>query len=232
MNLELLDNPVWSALNTHQKHFAVGNSLAKHFPNDVLWFGGMADKTSKALDAMTELLISSQKTVAWMTGEKLEIPKTLTLIAEREVSQMICETAFPVPNINMHKLSSDNLPAMLELVELTKPGPFARRSIELGQFWGMSINGSLVAMTGERIRLPGFTEVSSVCTHPDFRGRGFASALIAKVCEGIFAKGEIPFLNVLTSNSGARQVYEKLGFFERKEMFVTVLRAQPSEVIS
>jgi predicted GNAT family acetyltransferase len=232
MNLEPLDNPVWIALNTNHQNLALGNSFAKHYPNDVLWFGGMANSSRDAIDSVLELLRASQKTVAWMSRDRLELPKTLKLIAEREVSQMICPTPFAVPELEMRILTPSDLPAMLELVEQTKPGPFAERSIELGQFWGVFENAVLVAMTGERIRLPGFTEVSSVCTHPDFRGRGFASALIAKVCQGIFARRETPFLHVLTGNSGAKQVYEKLGFTERKTMYVTVLRAQSTEVIS
>ena len=113
---------------------------------------------------------------------------------------------------------------MVELAALTKPGPFLIRTHELGGYIGIRDQGRLVAMAGERFKLPGFTEVSAVCTHPDYRGRGYAAALTLAVATRIAARGETPFLHTFASNINAIRLYEKLGFVLRTPMSVTVLR--------
>ncbi len=112
---------------------------------------------------------------------------------------------------------------MLALVELTQPGPFRPRTIELGHYFGIFEDGALVAMAGERLQTPEFTEVSAVCTHPSARGRGLAAALSHRVATGILARGQTPILHVALTNVGARRVYERLGFVVRRELeFVAV----------
>ncbi len=167
--------------------------------------------------------------IAWFTDLETSIPECLELVTQLSVSQMICQNLQPTPELEMRILTQDDVPAMLELVELTKPGPFSARSIELGEFWGTVINGSLVAMAGERLHIPDFTEVSGVCTHPDYRGQGWAKALIARVCQGIFARDEIPFLHVMTNNPNAIRSYQALGFTERKKIHGYVVRAKKVE---
>jgi predicted GNAT family acetyltransferase len=112
---------------------------------------------------------------------------------------------------------------MLALATLTKPGPFLPRTHELGQFWGVKENGRLIAMAGERMKLPGFTEVSGVCTHPDFRGRGLAGVLSRVVATHIMNRGETPFLHAYAANRPAISLYESLGFRLRCNVGVTVL---------
>lgn len=143
---------------------------------------------------------------------------------------MMCQNLKSSPPLEIQKLTLKDVPDMLELVNLTKPGPFARRTIEMGQFWGIRIDGQLVAMTGERLHLPGFCEVSAVCTHPDYQRRGFAQALMTKVCQDISARGEMPFLHVMKENTRAARVYEQLGFIERQQLNGYVVRAETSEV--
>ncbi len=230
MNLELLDNPIWFALSTNQQQFAFHNSHAKLIDPDFGPFGAIQTPSAESFEALRQLLISNQATTAWFTPLQLEIPAGLECLTRLSVRQMICQQLEPTKDLEIDELSATDVPAMLELVQLTKPGPFGKRSIELGQFWGIRVKQKLVAMTGERMHLPGFREVSAVCTHPDFRGQGFARALIAKVCQNIVARGEIPFLHVMKENAKAAQVYEQLGFVERQQFHGYVLRARSSEV--
>jgi predicted GNAT family acetyltransferase len=230
MKLELLDNPIWFALKSMQSQFAVQNSLAKCFPSDMNRFGAIEKPSIEALNALVNLL-ADKLPLAWFTDLEIsDFPEGVELVTKLNVSQMICLNLNPTPKLEMRSLTPDDVPAMLELVALTKPGPFSKRSIELGIFWGIEIDNALVAMAGERLHLPGFTEVSGVCTHPNYRGQGLAKALMARVSQEIFARAEIPFLYVMTNNTSAAKVYEQLGFAERKKLFGYVLRAKSSEV--
>ena len=232
MKLELLDNPIWHALASYQKDFAIQNSHAKMLPSEVGRFGAIESATPENLEGLAQLLSVNNATIAWFSPQRLELPENLELLTTLEVRQMICLNLKPTSKLELHELTVADVPAMLELVELTKPGPFAGRTIELGQFWGIRVDGQLVAMTGERLHLPGFCEVSAVCTHPDFRSRGFAQALIAEVCQNITVRGEIPFLHVMKENGKAASVYEQLGFVERQQYNGYVLRAKSTEVRS
>ena len=114
---------------------------------------------------------------------------------------------------------------MLALVELTRPGPFAVRTVDLGGYVGVFDGDRLVAMAGQRLAPPGFREISAVCTHPDFRGRGLAAGLTALVARGILERGERPFLHHASDNDPARRVYETLGFQFRRQVVFAALGA-------
>jgi len=107
---------------------------------------------------------------------------------------------------------------------LTKPGPFFRRTPELGSYLGVREKGELVAMAGERLRPLGHTEISAVCTHPEYRGRGYASSLVSMLIQRITKRDEIPFLHVRTENIGAIRVYEKLGFKTRRIINIAIVK--------
>ena len=124
---------------------------------------------------------------------------------------MICESLKPAAKIETIQLSERNVPEMLALVALAQPGPFQPRTIEMGNYYGVCQDGKLVAMAGERMHLTGFCEISAVCTHPDYRGRGYAGALITRVAQGIFERGELPFLHLAADNHTAKRLYQKLG---------------------
>lgn len=115
----------------------------------------------------------------------------------------------------VEQLSIADADEMLALTQLTKPGPFGKRTSELGAYLGIRDRGRLVAMAGERLRVPGFTEVSAVCTHPEFQGRGYARLLISAVIRRITERGDTPFLHVAQVNTRAIRVYEDLGFKTR-----------------
>jgi predicted GNAT family acetyltransferase len=126
------------------------------------------------------------------------------------------------------RLTQADAPEMLALTELTKPGPFGARTHEMGEYFGIRRAATLVAMAGERLRLPGYTEISAVCTHPGHLGRGYASALMEMLVERICSRGELPFLHVRSENVRAIQVYEHLGFRKRASLhYVYCARSEP-----
>ena len=129
----------------------------------------------------------------------------------------------PVAHEDIIRLGDADAPEMLALAKLTEPGPFLARTHTMGRFIGVRIGGRLAAIAGERFRFPGYTEVSGVCTHPDFRGRGLARRLSAAIAAGIEARGERPFLHAWRTNHAAIALYESLGFELRSEVNVMVL---------
>jgi predicted GNAT family acetyltransferase len=145
-----------------------------------------------------------------------------------EVMQMVCENLVPTAEPEMIELGTQDVPEMLELIRLTEPGPFKERANELGKFYGVRDNGRLVAMAGERIRLTGFTEISAVCTHPDFQRRGLARGLMHRISREILARDEVPFLHVFAGNANAMSAYETLGF-QRRQVFTGVVIKAPEE---
>ncbi len=152
------------------------------------------------------------------------IPPGTRAEVRTEGVQMVAEDLRPAPDMEVIALSAADAQEMVALAALTKPGPFLPRTHELGSYIGLRDRGRLVAMAGERFKVPGFTEVSAVCTHPDYRGRGYAGALTLIVASRIFARGETPFLHTFAANTSAIRLYEKLGFVLRTPMSVTVLR--------
>jgi len=141
--------------------------------------------------------------------------------------QMVCDKPAPFSSSNGHailELGSSESPEMLELTALTKPGPFGTRTHELGTYLGIRDNGRLVAMAGERLKVPGYTEISAVCTHPEHTGKSYARLLMSEIVNRIRARGETPFLHVRQDNTRAIAVYESLGFQSRKLLHFAVLR--------
>jgi predicted GNAT family acetyltransferase len=133
----------------------------------------------------------------------------------------------PLPSgVTLRQLSSPDVPEMVALAELTEPGPFRERTNELGTFYGVFDSGRLVAMAGQRMSVPGFIEVSAVCTHPDARGKGFARTLLAVVVRDIIERRRTPFLHVLADNRSAIRVYESLGFQVRRTFHLAVLKRE------
>jgi len=116
-------------------------------------------------------------------------------------------------------LSAQHTNAMLELAETTNPGPFDRRTPELGVFVGVFEDARLVGMVGERFRLPGFVELSAIAVHPMARGKGLAKIMIRRLSSLAFSRGETPFLHVFPNNP-AVALYGSLGFRTRAELWV------------
>ncbi len=219
----LLDNPVWHALFTEQRALALGNHLAKRFPSDVAPFGGLIDQSAASYHALEEALPGASTALA-LDSEPI-LPSTWDMLHSGEMYQMICEApAYAGDNPVFRELTKADVPEMLALTRLTEPGPFLPRTIELGTYLGIHDSGSLVAMAGERLHLTGFTEISAVCTHPQYRGRGYGNALISALVSRITRRRETPFLHVKTGNVTAVGLYEKLGFKIRAQLHLAVIK--------
>jgi ribosomal protein S18 acetylase RimI-like enzyme len=219
-DLTLLNNAIWYALSTEQSHLAQGNHLAKRFPRDISPFGAI--KTQSDYETLGRLL--SGDTIALCFDSKPNLPPDWAARINLDVYQMTFEAPPPaMRNQVMRKLTHPDVPEMLALTKLTDPGPFLPRTIDLGAYYGIHDSGSLVALAGERLHLTGFTEVSAVCTHPAYRGRGYGNALMSKVISGILDRGETPFLHVKTDNP-AIALYRKLGFQIRAQLHLAVVQ--------
>ncbi|HET7263007.1 MAG TPA: GNAT family N-acetyltransferase [Casimicrobiaceae bacterium] len=213
---DALDNPYWSCLATRHAHVARGGALARRYPPDIspiAAVSGDAPANVAALEALVELG-DDMGTLGPYTPK---LGRNWQTVHEAEVTQMLRTDRTPLPESECEvvELGPDDVAEMLALVELTQPGPFRRRTIELGRFIGIRENGRLVAMAGERGWTGDCREVSGVCTHPDAQGRGHARALIARVVNRMLRAGEVPFLHAETGNARAIALYESLGFVER-----------------
>lgn len=222
----LLDHPIWSALTTSQKRLAEGGARALRYPVDMTPFADMADMSAASFAALGDLMSGSQVAVLF-TPEPVEIPAGFKVLLAKPGEQMIGSPAdIPLRDAEIVRLGAADVPAMMALTELTKPGPFAARTHELGTFLGIRVRGELVAMAGERMKPGKFTEMTAVCVHPDHRGRGYAQALLAAIARQIEARTEIPFLHVFSSNISAIALYQRQGMRVRRRLQVTVLMKQ------
>lgn len=222
----LLDRPIRSALTTSHKHLAEGGPRALRYPVDMTPFADMIDMSAASFAALGDLLSGSQ-VAALFTPEPVEIPAGFKFVLAGPCEQMIGSPAeSPLRDAEIVTLGAADVPAMMALTELTKPGPFALRTHELGTFLGIRAGGELVAMTGERMKPGKFVEMTAVCVHPEYRGRGYAQALLAAVARRIEARGEIPFLHVFSSNASAIALYQRQGMRIRRCLHVTAFMKQ------
>lgn len=222
-----LDRPVWSALTSHQSFLAEGDERAWRFQPDHGPFAAAADGAPANLAALAAL-IPEGGAVWTVEVDPIPVPPGTVVMNQARCHQMVAETITSAsPDFAIVPLGEEDAPEMLALATLTVPGPFLHHTHRMGAFVGVKHEGRLVAMAGERMRLGGFTEVSGVCTHPDFRGRGYAGGLMSVVARGIIARGDAAFLHVYVTNAGAIALYEALGFRIRTTVTATVLaRAQ------
>jgi ribosomal protein S18 acetylase RimI-like enzyme len=176
-------------------------------------------------DAFADLqrLVSPGEHVALFTASPLDVPRDWQVDRSRWIDQMICEASLASPPVAPLPLGTTDVPEMLELTAATEPGPFLAQTIQMGSYFGIrASDGRLVAMAGERLQSTAFTEISAVCTHPEFRGRGYARDLTAFLVAQVLAAGKTPFLHVKSEN-GAKVVYQKIGFRLRAAICLTVI---------
>lgn len=228
VNSHLLDNPIWSALLTEHSPLAVSNHLARRYPAAIGPLSGFPAQSDENYESLRPLAGPGGVVVLFCAGKPAP-PAGWTLIRGGLLTQMVCEQPQPGrielrQGEELRPLTTADVPAMVELAELTEPGPFRERTIELGAFFGIFQSRRLVAMAGERLHLPHHVEVSAVCSHPDVRGRGYARLLIATVMEEIASRGKTPFLHSFRNNDPAIRVYESMGFAERRTFELAVVK--------
>lgn len=226
----MLDRPIWSALSTRHRHLSLGSALARRYVKDVNLFAAAADDSPAALGALAHLVQPGEHVFVLQVPQIL-MPAGLSSIKAGAGVQMIATRplrAAPADEA-LVELTDADAPEMLALARLTEPGPFLARTHAMGRFLGIRIDGRLAAMAGERFRFPGYTEVSGVCTHPDFRHRGLARRLSTAVAAHIESRGERPFLHAWITNRPAIALYESLGFEIRAQVAVQVLERVSAE---
>jgi predicted GNAT family acetyltransferase len=217
-----LDRPIWNSLTGRQQRFAQEAHGIRRFDPACAPFAASADGTAESLAGLAALVPEGGQ-IALEHDEVIAPPPGLVLLRSAPIVQMVAETiAGACARFEVDVLGDADVPEMRELARLTKPGPFAERTHELGRFLGVRCDGRLVAMAGERMKPGSFTEVSGVCTHPDHRGKGYAAGLTRQVARDILARGETPFLHAVAGNIGAIALYERLGFVTRWRPFLLV----------
>lgn len=223
-----IENVIWQALTTRQAHFAETCDSARRFLPDVTALCAFERPDDHGYASLAELA-GPNGTAAIFLDHPYERRIGWEYITGAPLLQMVCENGRSAHQeraslSEIVKLGDGDSPEMLELTALTKPGPFGPRTHQLGYYVGIRDNGKLIAMAGERLKVPGYTEVSAVCTHPDHLGKGYAAALMTEVMRGIRDRGETPFLHVRSDNSRAIAIYERLGFHTAWEGHFAVLR--------
>ncbi len=224
--LSLLDSPVWNALSTTHASFAEGNDIAKRYPVDVAPLAATNDQSLESYHSLAKLLGPRGATALAFTTMP-DFPAGWTVVRMLPNAQMVWKSPMPPPvKHTVEDLSISHVDQMLALTELNKLGRFRKRAPELGSYLGIHESGQLVAMAGEGFRFPGYTEISAVCTHPDYRGHGYASSLVSALIQKIRKRHETPFLHVGRENAEAIRVYEKLGFKTRREINFVILKRE------
>jgi GNAT superfamily N-acetyltransferase len=218
-----LDNVVWASLNGPHARFAATVGYAARYPGDVAPFVALAPNSDESVwDDLTTLF--GPGGVVVLVGVELPPPAKWEVLNKIDAVQMTSANFHGETDPEIVRLSSTDVPEMLALVERTRPGPFLPRTIELGNYFGIRREGALIAMAGERLHPPGWTEISAVCTDSEYRGQGLGSRLMKAVGAGIVARGEKPLLHAAGTNANAIRLYEGLGFSLRRHVSIEVLR--------
>jgi predicted GNAT family acetyltransferase len=221
-----LDYPIWTALTTTQQALAEGDARARRYPTEITPFAAMADTSAESFAALGALM--SPKDIAVLFTPEAVTPPAEFKVALADTGEQMIGTPVETPTsgVDIVTLGVDDVPAMIELTALTKPGPFSARTHELGTFLGIRVDSQLVAMIGERMKPANYTEITAVCVHPSHRGRGYGQMLLSAISRQILARGEIPFLHVFTNNHSAIALYRRQGMESRRRLHVTVLKKE------
>jgi predicted GNAT family acetyltransferase len=219
-----LDRPIWSALTSRHANLAQGGHLAKRYPASIVPFMASRDESAECLQALADL-VGADESLVMLQVPDIILPAGLAQVSVAAGVQMQCRRPLRgVVDDRILPLAPTDAQEMLALAELTRPGPFSLQALTLGEFWGVKIEGRLVAMAGERMRQPGYTEVSGVCAHPDVRGQGLGNLLSSFVAARIHARGEVPYLHAYATNTVAIALYESIGFELRANVNVAVAK--------
>ncbi len=222
----ILDRPVWSALATRHAALAEGGALARRYQPSIVPFAAAHDDSDESLAALGKLAGPGESLLLIQADAIVLPPGCVAPITGLGVQMVLDRAPEKITDARIARLGDADAPEMLALAALTKPGPFSLRAQALGEFFGVKENGVLVAMAGERMKPEGYTEISGVCTHPNFRGRGLARVLSMFMAQRIAERGETPYLHAYATNAGAIGLYEAIGFKLRTMVNVAMIRAE------
>jgi ribosomal protein S18 acetylase RimI-like enzyme len=209
----LFANVVWHALRTRHRHLAMRMGDACRYPIDVVPFAAVGAPTVEAMRQFYSLLAPGEST--WLIGEQFPQIPELDCEGTLDALQMVLPDDASVPETtgSIEALSGANAPEMVALTTLAFPGFFRTRTCEMGSYYGVrSASGELIAMGGERLKLDGFSEISAVCTHPSFRGKGLASNIMWELVRQHRREGVVSWLHVGCTNQKAAKLYLAMGF--------------------
>ncbi|WP_322657971.1 GNAT family N-acetyltransferase [Streptomyces justiciae] len=223
LGTSLLDNPVWAALDGPHAGFAERVGRAARYPADVYAFAALADPADPAAWADLHALLGPG-TTAKVKGVET-VPDGWDVVGGGQGVQLVDTGLRAEPAPEAVRLGPDDVPDILDLVARTRPGPYLARTVHLGTYLGIRHRGQLIALAGERLHLPGWTEISAVCTDPDHRGRGLGTRLVRAVAAGIRERGETPFLHAAANNASAVRLYESIGFTLRRRSTILQVRS-------
>jgi GNAT superfamily N-acetyltransferase len=223
MSTHPLSNPVWHGLAGPHAHLGLSAGKVRRYRAEIAMFVAVEDPRDPDMPGLLDLI--GDGAAGFITEGPVSVPPGVEVLRRADVQQMVVEDWTPVPvELDMVPLGEVDEQAMLDLTELTKPGPFFRKTRLMGTYRGLFDDGRLVAMSGERMRTGTCAEVSAVCTHPDYRGRGYAKQFVSQGGNEIVAQGKTPFLHTFADNAVAIATYEKLGLRRSRMMQFTVVR--------
>jgi len=221
--LDLLDNITWHSLSGPHARFSAGGAAARRYARGFSPILGFADPVRPDFDALRAHCDVGES--FYTDGWAGTPPRDWSVKIETTMFKMVWDAPMPRedPAADAMPLGEPHAAQAVALAQLTHPGPFALRTIELGEYFGYLEDGRLVAMAGERMQGGAFHEISGVCTHPDRQGRGFARRLMLKLVGRQMRRGKTPFLHVMRDNARARELYQRMGFREYRESVVRVI---------
>ena len=219
-----LDNIVWNAIS-HNRQVAMSSDGVGVFFDDIAPFAAMQSYDDPSFGKLFDL-VPNGRVVVLVTSHQINIPDVWKIMHQDDLYQMYC------PNVldqdlqyltEIKPLDESNVSEMISLTALTKPGPFLQRTILFGQYHGIFKDRRLASMAGLRFSYDPYREISAVCTHPDFVGKGYGKAMMQYMMRYINSIHCIPFLHVRQSNTNAIRLYENLGFTVRSKMYLNVI---------
>jgi ribosomal protein S18 acetylase RimI-like enzyme len=223
MTTQLLSNVAWHSLTGPQERYSSGTSGARRYARGFSPILAFAEPETPDLLALTPYCDIGEH--LYCAGWSGPVPADWQLDADTTASQMVWHGAMPPVEkaLSAVRLETKHVPQMLDLVAITQPGPFGERTVALGEYYGVFDAERLVAMAGERMEAGGLREISGVCTHPDYQGRGYARRLVEKLVRVELGRNQTPFLHVVQENGQARRLYERMGFRHHQDIVVRAL---------
>lgn len=217
-------NLIWIALTGSHAGFATGAGDVRRYGAGLPPMVAFRDPQAPALDALCAISEAGEDLYcALWDGEPWG---GWSIQAQGTMARLVWRGDSPTDDraLSARPLGTADVPGMLDLVALTRPGPFGPRNLELGNYYGCFEGDRLVAMAGERIQAGRLREISAVCTHPDYQGRGLGRRLVNRLVREQLARGETPFLHVMDDNLAARTLYQRMGFAEQRSLVVRVIQ--------